>query len=189
MIYVVGYNDVLPDDAIEINTTSRSTTWSKGLSPFFLGPVHLYGGYSAQNVENAWQFSKVYPNHVGADKLPNRTYFEWAKKGWADTYAHRYPMGKGAVPLYSWWDGDTLDYIEARETIYIPLYAEAVKKSETFANLKSMYKTGEDIYLRDFDGYNFRKLGLSFEQVINDPKRKMGHAFVLAMLLEEYKGI
>ena len=88
--------------------------------------------------------------------------------------------------MYSWWDGDKLDYIEARKRIYIPLYAEAVKKSEAFKNLKTMHDTGEDLFLQDFDGYNFRALDLSFEEVINDPRRKMGHAFVLAMLLEGF---
>lgn len=29
------------------------------LSPFFLGPVSLYDGHVAKNVENAWQYAKV----------------------------------------------------------------------------------------------------------------------------------
>ena len=178
--------DKVPEGAAVINTTSRSNNWSKGLSPFFLGPVDLYGGYTSKNVENAWQFSKVYYNHVDANNEPTHVYFKWAKEGWDDSYAHRYPAGKGAIPLYSWWDGDKLDYIEARKRIYIPLYAEAVKKSEAFKNLKTMHDTGEDLFLQDFDGYNFRALDLSFEEVINDPRRKMGHAFVLAMLLEGF---
>ena len=32
----------------------------QGLSPFFLGPIPMYGGLEAKNMENAWQFSKVY---------------------------------------------------------------------------------------------------------------------------------
>lgn len=95
-------------------------------------------------------------------------------------------MGKEAKPLYSYWDGQTYTYTEARSKIYIPLYAEAVKKTSAFAQLKKLYETGEDLYLWDFDGYNHKALGLSFDEVINDPNRKMGHAFVLAMLLEAY---
>jgi hypothetical protein len=26
-----------------VNTTSISTDWGRGFSPFFLGPIHLYG--------------------------------------------------------------------------------------------------------------------------------------------------
>jgi hypothetical protein len=40
--------------------------------------------------------------------------------------------------------------------------------------------------LWDFDGYDYQAFGLTFDQVINDPVRKMGHAFVIAMLLEGY---
>jgi hypothetical protein len=35
-------------------------------------------------------------------------------------------MGRGAKPEYSLWDGERLDYIEARKRIYAPLYARAV---------------------------------------------------------------
>ena len=41
-----------------------------------------------------------------------------------------------------------------------------------------------DLYLWDFDGYDHKMLNLTFDQVINDPDKKMGHAFVIAMLLE-----
>lgn len=54
MIRVVGPNFKAPDGATVINTTSRSTAWSSGLSPFFLGPVDLYWGHVAKNVENFW---------------------------------------------------------------------------------------------------------------------------------------
>jgi len=57
--------------------------------------------------------------------------------------------------------------------------------------LKEMYETdveilGEDLYLLDFDGYDHKELDMSYDDVINCEKRKMGHAFVLAMLLEKY---
>lgn len=32
---------------------------ARRLSPFFLGPVALYDGHVAKNVENAWQYSKA----------------------------------------------------------------------------------------------------------------------------------
>jgi hypothetical protein len=36
----------------------------------------------------------------------------------------------------------------------------------------------------DFDAYDHKYEKLTYEQVINDPTRKMGHAFVLAMMLD-----
>jgi len=50
--------------------------------------------------------------------------------------------------------------------------------------LKKLYEESEVLFLWDFDGYDYLKWDLSFEDVINDPKRKMGHAFVIAMLLQ-----
>lgn len=166
-----------------IDTTSRSRTWSRGLSPFFLGPVKLYGDYTARNVENAWQFSKVYSEHGE----PNADYFAWAEKGWRDTKAHRYPMGRGRKPLYSYWDGEKLGYVEARKRIYIPLYASAVEKSAVFRVLLETYLKAETLTLWDYDGYDHRSLGMTLKDVANSAEKKMGHAFVLAMLLHQKK--
>jgi hypothetical protein len=187
-VNIVGFRDPIPADAIIINTTSRSKNWSQGLSPFYLGPVPLYAGHQAQNVENAWQFSKVYAQHVDEEGNPSQAYWAWAQRGWADTYAHRYPMGRGAKPLYSWWDGEKLDYLQARQKIYLPLYAQAVQASPAFEKLVQWRDKaeveGKDLYLQDFDGYNHRALGWTYQQVLDCPTKKMGHAFVLGMLLE-----
>jgi hypothetical protein len=47
-----------------------------------------------------------------------------------------------------------------------------------------MYSAGEEIWLWDFDGYNHKQIGMSYEEVINSQERKMGHAFIIAMSLE-----
>lgn len=156
----------------------------RGLSPFHLGPCSLYGGHTARNVENAWQFSKVYKKHTDANGDPTDEYFEWAKRGWADRRAHRYPMGRGAVPEYSWWDGRKLGYVQARKAIYAPLYIKAVADTEAWRRLKERCSGGADVCLWDYDAYDHRSLGMTYRDVLNDPTRKMGHAFVLAMMLE-----
>ena len=104
--------------------------------------------------------------------------------GWGDSHAHRYPMGKGAKPEYSWWNGEKLGYIEARKKIYVPLYYNAVKDTEAYAKLKELYHTEDIVYLWDFDGFDNKKRGMSLKDVINDPSRPMGHAFILKKMLE-----
>jgi hypothetical protein len=168
-----------------VDTTSHSGEW-KELSPFLLGPCPLYASYVAFNIENGWQFAKVYKqhtytSHVDGSFLPSTAYWQWALKGWSDKTAHRYPMGKGAKPLYSFWDGKNLGYIEARKRIYAPLYAHAVVKTAAFKKLWQLHSGGTDLILRDYDGYDHK--GKSLSQVLNDPAKKMGHAFVLKMLL------
>jgi hypothetical protein len=184
-VYVIGPNYSVPNDALIINTTSRSSNWSRGLSPFVLGPVELYDGYVAKNVENAWQYSKFYEYYAESDGSIGERYFKWARDGWNNPRAVRRPMDREAVPLCAYWAGERLSYIEARKKIYMPLYAGAVKKSAAFAKLQSVAEK-HDVYLWDFDGYNHKELNLSYEDVINNPHRSMGHGFVVAMLLEGY---
>jgi len=173
-VFVYGPRDNAPDDVI--NTTSKSKEWN-GLSPFFLSPVNI----NAYNVENVWQYSKVYPHQVDENNNPTDDYFEWRKKGFATRRAIRYPMGKGAIPLYSLWNGEKLDYIEARKKIYYPVYSQAVMRTETYKKLYELFQE-ENVHLWDYDGYDYRHTTL--KEVLNNPKRKMGHAFVLVALLK-----
>lgn len=184
MIYVIGPNYKVPDGIEVINTTSRSDTWSKSLSPFFLGPVHLYDKYQSLNVENAWQFSKVYEYYLQEDGSVGERYFKWAQDGWNDKRAHRYPMGKGVLPKFSYWDGEQLSYVEAHKKIYIPLYSGAVEKTHAFQKLKRLYQETENLYLWDFDAHGLAPNTFDYWELWDNPKIKVGHAYVLAMMLE-----
>lgn len=184
MIYVISPNFKTPVGAEVINTTSRSDNWSRGLSPFFAGPVDLYDGYKSINVENAWQFSKCYEYYLEDDGSVGERYFKWAQEGWNDIKAHRYPMGKEAKPLFSYWDGKKLTYTEARREIYIPLYSNAVQKTSAFQKLKKIYESGKDLYLWDFDAHSLTPGTFDYWDLWDNPKIKVGHGYVLAMLLE-----
>jgi len=161
-------------------TTRGPEPW-QCLSPMLLGPVMLYAGQWSRTVENAWQYSKIYPEH----QFEPGAYWNWAQSGWANPRAVRYPMGKGAMPAYSLWAGEELDYVTARRRIYMPLYAQAVRFYQV-ALLQALRDAAarEDIVIADFDAYDHRALGYSWDDVINDPDRKMGHGFVLAMMIE-----
>lgn len=185
-IRVIGPRD--PRNRGAINTTSHAG-WSRDLSPFVLGPVVLYDGIISQNMENAWQYSKVYPAQTDETGRPAEAWYRWARGGWNKRWADRYPMGKGVRPLYSFWAGEQLDYIEARKRIYIPLYAKAVQRRRGYAYLRSRYLAGDPIVLWDFDGYDYLARGMTLAEVIEQPLRKMGHAFVLAMLLEQHPAV
>lgn len=162
-----------------INTTSRSTEWS-GLSPFFAGPCHLYGNVFAHNVENAWQYSKVYKQHIDKSGNPNAEWFKWSQAGFLNPSAVRYPTGKGAKPEYSYWDGDKLDLVSARLAIYIPAYQKAVRSTEAFWKLHRLSRR-EALALWCFDGYYDPTA--SWMQLVNNKKRSLGHSFVLQMML------
>ena len=175
-----------------IDTTSRSKTWSRGLSPFLLGPVPLYEGAVTDKsvvMENAWVFSRVYANHLdpfSQDIKPE--YYTWALEGWKDPRAQRHPMGRKVKPEFSLWAGEQLGYIEARKKIYIPLYTRVLVPSQAFQRLQELYRAEGRAILWDFDGYDHVALGMTFKDVVNNPDRPMGHAFVIAYLLEKMSG-
>ena len=182
---------------VDCTSGNKDEVMRRGLSPFYLGPVECYDGLVAQTFERAWQCAKVYPWNVGADGNPDGRYFAWrdemwAKKGFADKMSIRFPVGKGNIGkcLYAWWkvDGEfrRLDYVAARKAIYIPLYAKAVVKTEAYRRLVELRDAGKNLMLIDFDGYNpcHPRYNFSYNDVIHCPVLRMGHGFVLAMLLE-----
>jgi hypothetical protein len=177
-----------PYGGIEIDTTSNSGKY-RDLSPFVLGPIevedYLEGKQVSKNFENYWQFSKVYfPQHVDFNGNPTNEWFKWRDNGFNTSRAIRYPMGRGTKPLYSYWNGYHLKYIEARKKIYASIYAKYVVKTKSFDLLYELYSKGETLILKDYDAYDHMKERLTLKQVINDPNRKCGHAFVLAMILQ-----
>lgn len=195
-IMVISPREKAPEGFKVINTTSKDASdIGRAFSPFYLSNIPLYENHMARNMENAWQFSKVYKEYADKQNNPTKEYFSWAKKGWNDSFAHRYANGKGNIPLYSFWktfnestqtwQEHKWDYITARKNIYFPLYAKAIIKTQAFKALKDRINSGEKIALWDFDGYDHEARNMSYEEVVNEPKYKCGHAFVLYGLLTE----
>lgn len=180
MITIIGPRD--PRISWAINVTSCSTDLGKQLSPMLLGPVTIPGRGIALKVENAWQYSKVYSHQVDRNGDPTAKWYLWSQKGYRSVRGERYPMGKGAIPLYSYWNNNQLDYLTARKEIYIPIYAKAARDSGWFGWLEGEYKEKGHLTLWDFDGYN--RGSKTLLDCVEDTSRPLGHAFVLAMMLE-----
>lgn len=185
MIYNLSVRHKIPDDGIAIDVTSRSSDpVGRLLSPFNVGPVELYDEHWAYNVENAYQFAKIYAQH-DMNGVPSLSYLEWATKGWQTKKPIKYPFGVWNVALYHWWDGKKLDRLGAQNEIFLPLYKQAVVKTEAFQLLKALYETTDkDIYLIDFEGFNHRLFNMSWDEVKNHPNWPIGQGFALCMILE-----
>ena len=182
---------------VDCTSGNRDEEMIKGLSPFYLGPVECYDGLKSETFERAWQCAKVYPWMADANGNPDERYFAWrdamwAKKGFENKIDIRFPAGKGNAKkcLYAWWkvggEFRKLGYVEGRKAIYMPLYAKTVVKTEAYRRLVELRDSGKNLMLLDFDGYNphHPKYNFTYNDVVHCPLLKMGHGFVLAMLLE-----
>lgn len=188
MIYTLPKNTKLSDlkldgSVLEVDCTSHAKNVFVGLSPFRLGPCKLADGRVAKNMENAWQYSKVYACHLGRYGNVKKSWVEWSDKGFASTFAERYPMGKGAIPEFSLHGNKRLDYVRAKQLIYFPLYAKAVRKTDAYKALVEAYDSHDHLIIRDFDAYNRYSLGMSLHDVATTSTRRSGHGFVLEMML------
>lgn len=179
-VYVLGKFEGSQYSGTQIDTTSGAGhPWCQ-LSPFYLNALK----FGAMSFENLWQYSKVYSGFVDENEEPTASYFEWRDKGFSSLRTVRYPVGRKASPLYFWWDKKKLSVVEARKKIYAPIYAELVKQTQAYAMLETTLQE-KNLILRDYDGYDYRKLGMTLKDVVDDPERAMGHSFVLAMLLTD----
>lgn len=182
-LIVIRKYEKTPDGYLRLDVTSGNKSARQYYSPFYIGPVESADGVESQTMENLWQYSKVYSEMVDENDNPTDSYFAWRNNGFRDSRAHRHPhSGK---PLYSWWNGEKLGYIDARKRIYIPSYAKCVMKHPEAINIiKEKLAEGKKIAIADFDGYDFKKLGMTYEDVVNNPNKIMGHGHVLAMMIE-----
>jgi len=78
---IIPFHETKSSSKFVVNTTSRSNNWSQGLSPFYVGPIKCYNNFWAKNLENVWQFAKVYPEHVDSEGNIKDEYFRWRDEG------------------------------------------------------------------------------------------------------------
>lgn len=177
-----------PDVDIDIAPISRDPDW-RSLSPFNLGPCYTEQGVRFENMENLWQYSKVYASHCSEFAKPNLEWWKWHIHGSTNKRAERYPMGKGAIPMFSVHGALHLSYVAARKLIYIPQYSSLVQLEPKFRKLHRAYLKGANIVIRDYDAYDLEveyRLATDSERIlkcINNDRKKMGHGFVLAWSL------
>lgn len=174
-----------PQGSNVLNVTSRSKTWTKRFSPMVRDelPLQLYG-YESWTVENLWQYSRKY---LGQDDP--QAWNEWRLAGYSSERGVRYPMGKGSVPEFSFITKSLgrMGLVPARRAIYIPAYIQKLQRfcwRETEMLIEEIRKG--DIWIWDFDVTN--KHAGSWDDIVNDESRSMGHGFVLVHWIEDLLG-
>lgn len=157
------------------------------LSPKSMGPVvHPQPGLpTAFNLENFWQFSKVFPDEVDEKGVILPIFFERQITAFLDKIPHRHkPNATGNIPLYSVWkrpDGSLVKYkyIKARQ-FYCHYYERFALQNKDFQTLKEYLKTGHNLQICGYDAYPVTE---SLEKHYLDDSRPFGHELVLYALL------
>jgi len=190
----------------------------KELSPMLLGPVIIDGKIFAKNIEDGWQGSKVWSAHMTNGHFdPSKDTFwvsgnkkinpdsddwipEWEK--WSQ-YIRMSGFGKRRhfkidksqtnpnVPLFQYFRGERLSYVEGRKKMYVRWYYELVQKTEAFLYLKERFEAGTSLNFLEFDGTPRDSAEIlpeelsekKLREMINDANVVFGHGFVLAAAL------
>ncbi|MCR4660713.1 MAG: hypothetical protein K5765_01775 [Clostridia bacterium] len=197
----------------DVTSCNRDNTVVQDLSPLYIGPVVSSDGIVATTFENLWQYGKVYPRIYDANKKivagidaegnPTPNFWDWRRRFYETKHVKgdRHPAFPASVrhrdcryTVYFEKDENgvqqlkKLGYVESRKKIYIPEYAKLVVGTNTFKRLKKMVEEGTKLALCDFDAWNYYGPNLdqnvTIKDVVNNPAYKVGHGYVLKMLLQ-----
>ena len=214
---VRGKHDPTPEGYVKIFATSRSKDW-KGLSPFFLGPLIVNypvgdrgldlgcslvapgtQGIVAQNLENAWQGSKIFsPADIPPGIIPSdisqvgTSFFERRLKYFSDPEPHRRVFVKkdNQTTVGAYFGGKVQQYIPSRYA-YCVYYSTLVRATPEYKKLEEMLSRGINLFIVDFDGPPERLGGpvslpeeaARFESLLFNGSSPFGHGLVLGGLL------
>ena len=188
-------------------------------SPLYLGPVEDKEGHTSLRFENYWQYTKVYPQlgHIDEYNKPTSKWTKWRDDGFKKVKINnkkpqlpgkgirtppavsslKQKVRKGEIkswaPSFAIHNNTSFKYIEARKSIYIPIYIELVKKQKVFQELYKKIQNGENVILIDIDGppLNLYPNGIDVENIkeikslLNNGKYPFGHGYCLALALSD----
>ena len=109
--------------------------------------TEIPGGYKGYDrFESYWQSGKVF------EGIPEDKSKAWWKA--QTTAKRRYPPGKGKTVLYATFEDhpEPLDYVSAREKVYVKEYYDLIKDRARIHYYEQLLKSGRSITIYDFDG-------------------------------------
>ena len=175
------------------------------LSPMRLGPVPLPSGEGtlALNIENYYQFAKVFPNELsdepcdcgsatlGPHNKPGPAFYKARAAAYADKTPHRHKQ-KGVKPAYSCYTISGADGIREVHCDYIESRYYYCTQMETLAKRTPAWTRLYDLYWRDnlaleIFGYDaYTPSGTDADSLYAhycDPARPFGHEMVLLTMV------
>lgn len=160
--------------------------------------VKIYRKVYEQKAATPWDADWNHPaeTHIIDDGKGNLVitpeYFAWRLKLANHPKAVRYPNGKQGRHecVCALWSPDNVTwkiykYFEARKEIYCKLYAEYVKETESFKQLKKFYESGINLELMDVDCPDSIEVTKeNYEKYLITQTPAFGHTWTLAACLQ-----
>ena len=167
------------------NVCKRGGKHGAQLSPMNLGPVIVKGKLYAHNIEDAWQCSKVSFEHVNILGEPSKKWYKDIDSLRLDGQGLRRRYPKETPIAYSRFNGRNLNYVDARNSMYIPWYNELARKTDAYKDLLNKHLSGINLLLLEYDApFSPIKLNTEYlKQWRNDKHKIFGHGAVLAQML------
>ena len=171
--------------------------------------------YSRYNSQIIWDHPAE--THTNSQGFLTPEYFAWRNKGMRNQYAVRYPVGykyrhECVCAFATNPDGtlsEPLDYIASIKRIYVPIYCQLAKITNSYHTLKQRLEAGENLLIIEVDGPHQESLGYyqqtygvsedfityhtmlvtveNIQIMLNDPKHPFGHGYCLAIALLDNK--
>ncbi len=185
-----GYTPIFPN-----NWHAHSYGYGSGdfssLSPMRLGPAR-YKDLESKNVENFYQFAKVFPDEIGVDSCtcgrpfrhnaPGPSFIVARDNAYKDDVPHRHKK-KGPKPLYSCYGDIHCTYIESR-WFYCSEMERLLAEAPAFARLLAMYNDGKSLELLGYDAYPPDAIDAdTLYRHYCDEKRPFGHELVILTMI------
>jgi hypothetical protein len=140
----------------------------------------------AQNLENFWQYSKVYEGEVDENGDPTPEYYQERLRGFNLHQGIRYRRTKEKY-LFSYWNGQKYDWQQAKRELYITAYVTYSQRTRGYHELQRMNLNGYNLLLLGYDGYAYSSdndpSGDILKSNMDNDERPFGHEFVLAGML------
>lgn len=178
------------------NSKHQEVQWAKGLSS--LSPMRMLNvrtGFStssvtvAKNLENMWQYCKVYEKELNAQGKPGKAFHDALALGFDDNTPHRRKYHKGYSKIVGmYWmkmDGEEvmLDYVESR-FIYCWFYSRIAQTLDDFSTMQHLMKQGIPLQIIGYDAHPLASCTKEeIYRAYRDSAKPFGHELVLTAML------
>ncbi len=172
----------------------------KALSPDVLGPVYFDMIGITGNVDKEYSYTltnlfyaiSLYEDQVDKDgNITPDFYARQIEIAHTMKTMRRHPLSPqsghlGKDPDFTVWGRNVLSFHDAKVFLFSHFYECFVLRTPQYQKLVDLKNAGQNLLIADYEGYDFKEHGMTYENYMHDPNASWGAAHVLyGMLINE----